>query len=260
MNQDDKLEFDENFAAECEQAILDRDDKIKSLLSELSNQKKLKDDNKKFDMIENSLHGTRKSISSLKIWLKNFNENKLKKWKSLNKSLKIENETLKSLSRNSIENKRNIDEKIHLFIANLKSEIMVLRSEIQEIKTKQKSNINDFKFLINENKQKMDSSKYMSTLDSENNKSFLTPVKNNSASWNERSMEHAILLEENSSKNGGPVRKIQTNNIKIKQGSNESKRDSKHQCSKECIMSFIDKKTLLQKLQCFMKNKVFFGL
>lgn len=169
-----ETETDQNFFNECEQAILDRDEKIKNLLNDLSIQNVRTQQQNQLEKIESSICNTQKMFLHLKVWFKQFEEKKLAKSSKINGNLKEENECLKNQNQILSEEKRKNNEKIQFFVHGLKSQISTLKKELNDVKTQQNSNSNDFVKLLIKHKQfsLMESNKYISTQDSETNKSY----------------------------------------------------------------------------------------
>lgn len=178
-------EGEENeFLKECEQAILDRDEKIDALITELNEKKSKINKNKN---LEHSINKTAKNFKKLQKWIENMENQKIHKLSSINNKLQEDNKQLELKNLLLTERQNQSKKNLILLAKKLKSNITELKFELNEIKTKQSTYNHDFSQLFCKSTENFkycspESTKYIPTLESEINRSyeskhFTTPNK-----------------------------------------------------------------------------------
>ncbi len=259
----DNEEIEENFMKECEEAIQDRDEKIKALISELSQQKTSITHNNHLEKIDHSIIDLKKKFLKLQKFFENFEEKKLKKSENSNIFLRRENENLKANFSVFQEKSKKTS---NFIVKNLKNGLLGLKDQLIEIKGKQRENSDKFGVFIQKNKEKClsgESTKLFSTIESDynksmGNKSFLTPntVKTKD-SPSEKRVSEGVQCEFEEKKGSFSENSSQTNNKNKKMNNLKDKRKS---FIIQCILNSMNKKDLLKKFEFSKVFSVFFWI
>ena len=253
-------EIEENFVKECEEAIEDRDERIKSLLGELSHQKTCETHDNHLEKIDNSLIDLKKRFMKLQRFFENFEEKKLKKSENSHKFLKKENETLKAKFSVLQENSKKTN---NFIVKNLKNGLCNLKDQLKEIKGKQRENSKEFGVFIQKNKDKClsgDSTKFLSTFESDYNKScvnksFLTP--NTGKTMDSRSENGKVSEGVQCEFKGNGDLFGNSSRINDKKKGMKNLKDKRKSFIIQCILKSMNKKDLEKK---FEVSQVFFNL
>ena len=236
-------EFDEDFVQECEQAILDRDEKIKVLLSELASKspspnQAVKNNDAAFSKIEKSLFSTRKKFGQLQKWFENFEERKVRRLESTNSELRKENTILQERQHSFAEKRVAKDQKTNSFLINLKKELKAMRNEMQDLKEKQQECGKIVNFYVEKTKEKAKEA------DSAKNQTMKRPCYSNNCG--------GYLTPDEKTK------KLSENTVSTKSSQNQELKSEYHRKSTiiQCILKSLNQKNL-EKLKNLKKNKVF---
>lgn len=211
-------DLDQNdFIKECEQAIIDRDEKISNLLAELKAQKTSNSaiSNEQLAIIRNSIEKNNRGFKKLRNWIENFENKKLSKLSSINNKLFQENQQLTTEKELFMQQKTQNNKRVGGFIGKLKTTMDFLRNEMSELKNKHEICNNELKQFFSQSKDSLknrdnmkfcspDSTKYISTVESENNKSyesrrFMTPHK--TFNFDERQLQEILVQNKPNKRN-----------------------------------------------------------
>jgi len=242
--QEIERESDENFMHECEQAILDRDEKITSLLIELSKKNELSSGQSQYAKIEKSLLFSMKKFGKMQKWFQNFEEKKLMKLQTINLNLRQENNELKTKHQTFMDKSNQKELKTNNFMITLKKDLNNLKSELQNIKTNQKECGKTMNFFIEKNKEKLASIR----------KSELTNEKK------EKHENRGFSTPENLERK---KKKASENTVSTKSSQNHENKLLKDEYNRKstvihCILKSLNQKNLLEKLKNIKKkNKVY---
>ena len=236
-------EFDEEFVRECEQAIIDRDEKIKVLLAELALKPSYPDLNaskneETLAKIEKSLFFTRKKFGKLQKWFENFEEKKLRKTESKNCELRQENTLLQQKQQNFTEKKMERERKTNSFLINLKKDLKEMKEEIQDVKDRQRQCGKIVNFCVEKTKEKvreyeLAKNKPLKIANNSNSGGYLTPDEK--------------------------TKKKSENTVSTKSSQNQELKSEYHRKSTiiQCILKSLNQKNVMEKLKNTKKNKVF---